>query len=34
MYILKTLTSFQDHRPHCQPKHTTVIEKNQKIGLL
>ena len=34
IYSLKTLTSFRDHRPYCQAKHTTMIEKNQKIGLL
>ena len=32
-YSLKMLTSFRDHKPHCQAKHTTVTEKNKKIGM-
>ena len=29
-YRIKTLTSVRDRRPHCQAKHTTMIERNQK----
>ena len=31
IYSLKALTSFQNHRSHCQ---ATMIQKNLKLGLL